>query len=272
MNQLSVSRHVAIIPYAGLGNRIRAIASGIYIAKKLKATSTIYWNVTRNCFASFHDLFQPININNVSLVENHSVFHKIPTIRNLYVPRLFQEIIYDQCIFNFNKNKDGDIFGTIGNNRKLLLVSYHSMAAHYDLKEIFCPADDINSNIQSIVNQFTANTIGIHVRRTDNFNSIQLSSDDSFIRKIDKEIGLNPDVNFYLATDDLSVKEGFVKRYGDKIITVYNRTNRNTIEGMKFAVQELFTLSRTKKIIGSAYSSYSEIAAELGHIQLDIAL
>ena len=45
---------LSIIPYAGLGNRMRAIASGIYIGKKLNLSTKIYWNKTNNCNAHFN--------------------------------------------------------------------------------------------------------------------------------------------------------------------------------------------------------------------------
>ena len=44
---------------------------------------------------------------------------------------------------------------------------------------------------------------------------------------------------------------------------------RDSLDGMKMAVAELFALSRTSKIIGSYYSSYSQIAAELGNIAIE---
>lgn len=271
MKQKKTPEIVAIVPYAGLGNRLRAIASGIYIARLLNANAVIYWNKTNDCFAGFSELFKPIALESVDLIENHSLLYKLPGRRNLFAPKLLQACSFGQCIYNFNKNTDGDIFKRIGNCSKLLLASCHSMCAHYSLNEIFVPTEEINDNIQSIVSQFTDDTIGVHVRRTDNLTSLRMSDNDSFIRMIDREISLNPQARFYLATDDFSVKEIFTQRYGDRIITVDNPTSRDTLEGMKFAVQELFCLSKSRKILGSAYSSYSEIAAELGHIPLDIA-
>ena len=48
-------------------------------------------------------------------------------------------------------------------------------------------------------------------------------------------------------------------------------TNRNSLEGMKFAVLYLFSLSKTNKLIGSVGSSYSQIAAEIGGIEVKYA-
>lgn len=265
-------KSIAIIPYAGLGNRMRAIASGIYISQQLNTKATIYWNKTTDCYANFSDLFKPIILKNVCLEENHSFLFKLPRKQNLYLPKLFQKVVFDQCVYNFNKNKNGNIFDTINTKTsKILFLTCHSMANHYDLQKIFKPNERLETEIKKITSQFSGDTIGIHIRRTDNINSIKLSSNEAFKNRIDYEIKKNPNVRFYLASDNLSIKEEFVQQYKERIITYHNLTNRNTLDGMIFAASELFCLSKTKKIIGSAYSSYSEIAAELGGIKLEIA-
>jgi len=44
---------------------------------------------------------------------------------------------------------------------------------------------------------------------------------------------------------------------------------RNSLQGMQDALVELYTLSRTSRIIGSMQSSYSETAAQIGRIQCE---
>lgn len=58
--------------------------------------------------------------------------------------------------------------------------------------------------------------------------------------------------------------------YGKRILTNTPPLNRDSLEGMIGAVVDLWSLSRTKKIWGSYYSSYSEMAAILGNINLEI--
>ena len=112
------------------------------------------------------------------------------------------------------------------------------------------------------------NTIGIHIRRTDNLESIQHSPIKKFIDYIYTAIRNNDNQKFYLATDDLSVKEEFIKLFGDKIITMDCVLRRDSEEGIKSALLELYILSSCSKIIGSYYSSYSELAAQIGNIPL----
>lgn len=67
------------------------------------------------------------------------------------------------------------------------------------------------------------------------------------------------------------VKESLKSKYPNRIITLMDDTDRNSLEGMKFAVLDLFCLSKTKKILGSVGSSYSQIAAEIGGIEVNYA-
>ena len=49
---------------------------------------------------------------------------------------------------------------------------------------------------------------------------------------------------------------------------LFEDTSRNTYEGMRFAVVDLYCLSKTSYIIGSYFSSYSHIASVLGGISV----
>lgn len=88
---------------------------------------------------------------------------------------------------------------------------------------------------------------------------------------MDEEIKKNANTKFYVASDDDEVKESLKTKYPNRIITLKDDTDRNSLEGMKFAVLDLFCLSKTNKIIGSVGSSYSQIAAEIGGIEVEYA-
>lgn len=88
---------------------------------------------------------------------------------------------------------------------------------------------------------------------------------------MDAEIKKKANTKFYVASDDNKVKKCLKSKYPDRIITLMDNTDRNSLEGMKFAVLDLFCLSKTNKIIGSVGSSYSQIAAEIGGIEVEYA-
>lgn len=61
---------VKIIPTGGLCNRLRAIATGVAVAKSYHCPSVIYWNNSLGLKADYCELFKPIPQEDVKLVEN----------------------------------------------------------------------------------------------------------------------------------------------------------------------------------------------------------
>lgn len=263
-------KRIDIIPFAGLCNRMRTISSGIQIAHELSIVPTIYWNKTLDCNTYFQDLFKMPPTKYCKVVENNSILFKFANKNNVKIPLLLQKIVYDQVLYRYNI-KDGNIFNVIDLSReRLLLASYHTMYKHFDMTKIFVPTADIQKEIDDVVCKFD-HTIGVHIRRTDHVLSKKESPLESFIRVLNNEINKDDLVSFYLATDDFEVKKEIVRIFGNRIITCNCELSRSSLEGMKYAVVDLFCLSRTARIIGSASSSYSETASELGGINLTIA-
>lgn len=265
-------KHISIVPYAGLCNRMRTISSGIFAATHINIPIFVYWNRTHDCFAHWLDLFQPIEIDGVKLIENTNPIYKIDSIRNLHLPKVLHKFIFDQRLYGFSKNYGEDIISYLNKveGEKTLIQSCCDLCDHYPVTELFKPAKDVEDKISKIVMGFKSTTVGIHIRRSDNAQSIKSASIDDFKRKIVYEMGHNYRTNFYLATDDVDIKYNLQKEFGDLIISPELETTRSSVSGMKDAVVDLFCLSKTRKIIGSYYSSYSDMAAELGNISLEI--
>lgn len=265
-----------LIPTGGLCNRMRAIASCIAIAQKKHAHTTIYWNKYKGLNADFEELFFKITNANVLIVEKTEWLYNVNYTKDYIKRFLFYKIIHKQTFYNYNiYEKKEDLTGKIkeNSNRSTLLISGHPMCKDYaeTLRNTFRPQLEIQNRINEIVARFGEQTIGVHIRRTDNTASINNSPLESFKQIINDEISKNPKIKFYLATDDDKIKKQFIHQYGDKIITIFQDTNRDSLEGMKFAVIDLFCLSKTSKIIGSVSSSYSQIAADLGNIDIQYA-
>ena len=266
---------IKIIPTGGLGNRMRAIASGITIAKHYQASVEVLWNVRKGLHAEFAQLFCPLDDSSILMTTNTSWLYNIE-FRKEYLLRLpVLRLTSSKVLYNFNTydEKGMDIFQTIGSKKlnELLLISGNAMCKDYDMKNIFVPCKDIQNDIEKVLSRFSDNTIGVHIRRTDNKESIKLSPLTTFYSLMDAEIAKDTSVQFYLATDDDKVKHEMIKQFPNRIITQFEKADRNSIEGMRFAVNDLYCLSRTKKIIGSLYSSYSHIASELGGIPIEYA-
>ena len=270
---MTTNKNITIIPTGGLCNRMRAMSSGYYLTRQDRATANILWNKNSGLNANFDDLFEPLNLPDIAVNRNQNWLFRIERTRDYIIRQMILKLRY-QTIYNFSiNNQKGDITNVIDkkDRRQLLLISCYSMCTHYPIKELFVPRADIQQRIDGITNSFSANTIGVHIRRTDNAESIRRSPLTSFINILKEEVGKDESVKFYLASDDEEVKQTLNEQFPNHIITCQDKVNRNSLEGMRFAVIDLFCLSKTKKIIGSDYSSYSQIAAEIGGIPLEYA-
>lgn len=101
------------------------------------------------------------------------------------------------------------------------------------------------------------------MRRGDNVPAAKVSTLDKYYKAMDIELGKNPEHLFYVASDDYSVKEEMKRRYGKSILYTDLCLERNSVQGMKDAVVDLYCLGKTDKILGSHYSSYSLVASRL---------
>jgi hypothetical protein len=133
------------------------------------------------------------------------------------------------------------------------------------------PIKELREKIDAFSAQFDKNVIGIHIRRGDNYQSINVSSLDLFIARINDEIARNGKVSFFLATDDRAVEKELVDLFSGRIFVREKISlERSDPKGLQDALIDLYCLARTQKILGSFHSSFSEEAALLGMIPLEI--
>lgn len=266
-------KQITLVPFGGLCNRMRAIASGVFLTRHYDCHIHILWNNSYGLKADFQDLFDPIDMDDIQIDENKKWLYKIENTKDYLLRYIPLHIVGNKIIFNFDRYTDGDIMPLISpaKTEKLMLISCCSMSEHYHLNELFVPKPDIQEKIDNITKNFSPNTIGIHIRRTDNIESIKRSPLEAFFPMLDREIEKDNHVMFFLASDDAETKDILLKKYPNRIITYHEEVSRNTCAGMKAAVADLFALSKTNKIIGSDFSSYSNIAAELGDINIEFA-
>lgn len=90
-----------------------------------------------------------------------------------------------------------------------------------------------------------------------------------FIEKMEYELVQDKNVLFYVATDDNMVRNILVDKFRKNIILQREMEySRNNYNGMMCALTDLINLSNCKKIYGSYWSSFSEVAAAIGNIEL----
>ena len=262
---------ITFVPVGGLANRMRAIHSAISLAENDEVR--ICWFKDKGLNCSFHHLFQPISLSNVKLKEA-GLWEKLlldrPRKKNFHIPRFYQSIRFKACLYEHQTQANYiDYKKWKQANDSIYIASYNQFyQPSYKLSDIFIPNNEIQQRIEIACASHSTHTIGIHIRRGDHQIAIQKSPICLFIEAMEKAIEQEEQTNFYLATDSESDKKLLTEKFGHRIITSPYPAERNTIEGIKNAVVDLYALSRTHTILGSYYSSFSEIAAELGECKL----
>lgn len=262
---------ITFIPIGGLCNRMRAMASGVYMAKRVGAEIVFFWKKYKDCFADFTDLFQSVSIEGINVLPygKRDYYLAMSRRKNFFMPGIFRKFIFDTQITGNHEHEDEEIFSEI-TGKKIYIMSGYSFTKHFPVDKIFIPATDVQTKIDKLKGSFKGDVIGIHIRRGDNFHSIGKNRIEDYFGLIETEIESNPETKFYLATDSLEVKREMLMRYGERILHNEAVLERTSVQGMKDAVTDLWCLGSTKKIIGSYYSSFSDIAAEMGKIELRI--
>ncbi len=262
---------ITLVPVGGLANRMKAMDSAIALAGKVQADLRIIWYKDQGLNCRFDELFQPLSVQQVRLKEASFLdlwINDRPRKKNFFVPRLFQNLLFKDCIYEAEVTRrmhQGFDFEKWARNHSVYLAScvYFFPSEEKKPFDVFTPIAPLQEEINRRSTLFNAHTIGIHIRRTDNFISIKESPTELFVEEIKKEIKRCEDANFYLASDSEEDKRILCSAFGNRIRTSDKAADRNSVNGMQDALIEMYTLARTKKILGSAQSSYSETAAQL---------
>lgn len=266
------------IPVGGLANRMRAIASAVSLAEEINNNLRIIWFRDWAMKAKFNKLFEKIELSLIDLKEAtylDLLINDRPRRRNLYFPYLPQTFLYNNRIYEDSVAKacENDFDLRKWAKDKNVYISSFYQFVNYNktlIKKIFVPKYEIREQIESYNKLFNQNTIGVHIRRTDNNASIKNSPIELFIEIIDLNIKENDETNIFLATDSIEVKDLLLKRYGSRIITSSNNFKRDSFDGVRDGVIDMFTLANTKKIYGSFGSSFSELASQINNVPLEI--
>jgi len=121
------------------------------------------------------------------------------------------------------------------------------------------------------------NCVGIHMRRGDFLDGKDklglISDDEGFISRMKELIKINPDEKFFLCTDSEETQQKFKELFGDKIIT-FPKTNFDRL-GVIFTQEgliDLLILSKTKRILGTYGSTFTEMAWWLGDCKPEVEI
>lgn len=279
---------LTILPQAGLANRMLVIGSALDLARDSGADVKCIWMQDEGLACPFDQLFEPMDGFRTSYDLNH-LPHVVPSsgwkrCRNLVYNKMMgiDLCLKNEAIMNMVGWIDPDhpkvsdyrsihdcILDALKDNRNVYAETWQMLSPDVCL-EGFRPIQALRDKIDVLSNRFDSHTYGVHIRRTDHIQAIEESPLELFVDSIAATIDEDPTASFYLTTDDLPT-DGYIKmKFGDRIITRPKVLDRNSVEGIQDALVDIWLLSRTAKIFGSFYSTFSKVASLVGGIELVI--
>ena len=240
---------------AGLGNRIRAMISGVCWAEKLCRRLVIWWPVKPECAAGFSILF------------NGSRLPEWVEIRDMVSPEVSTQVLSSEDARVFFEDKEG--------TEELRIKSHGCFWPRTDgaanIKWLgYLRALQPSTAVEALYSQWKSQGLlcgnVIHIRGTDNEKARRLSPLWVFKSAIAEETG----ENFTLISDDTELLLELYECFGERMRIPERIRERHTEAGMIEATAAFFVLARAFKVLGSANSSFSEIARDHGSCLLKI--
>ena len=257
----------------GLGNRLRAIASAGAIAEAVSRELVIIWAPDAHCACRFDDLFEP-----GGAVLDQS-FHSEASAMGM---DLFNYMEVEPA-----SAKDQPI--AIGALRDIYLRSAYPLvhpSSTWDSENAILRRFRPNAVVQDLVSSVRQpNDMSIHIRMEGGTSAEHLpyespenwtaqahrdidhwrrrSHHSHFQKHLDQLIAEGLGDQIFLATDTPSAQDALVARYGKRIAFLPRRVTDRSTQAMVYALADAILLSRAPRILGSNWSSFTELAARL---------
>lgn len=251
-------------PQGGLCNRLRAIAAtkAFILEYGLEKRFTLVWGNGGELNCDYRRLFEDdadIRVKNYCS-DSYNIKHLYWIIKGRLIPRAINVDGVDKIERFISDIREGKDFW--------IKTGHQFISSPIDYT-FFKPKGKFIIAADKIME--SGEVIGVHIRRGDNLRSAEFSPLELFQGKMDEEVRLNPTVRFFVATDSPSVEEKLRERYGNKIIVrPPKELSRNSPRGIEDALIDVLCLSRCRKIYGSFWSSFSEVASQIGNTPLEI--
>ncbi len=257
----------------GLGNKMRVISSCVALSQKLEETIYILWvrNYELNC--AYRDLFEPIDGLVVTDLAYIPSWNKIGLkLRALKLKKTYE--YFDICYTDIDileiLQGNKDISDCISGMKSVFLDTCQQFYGETQFLSYPSPIAPIRSEIKRRIALLGSGYIGVHIRRGDNNKAREYSITELFVAQMSKKIEQYPSVKFFLATDDKNEVTTLKDFFGNRIFHFTKRLKRNEPEHIVQALVDLMVLSNASEIFGSYFSSFSEVAASIGRIKLNV--
>lgn len=251
----------------GLANRLKTLASCIRLDKD---NYGIKWVILDDYNKNTHILNCPFNKLFQNDIEVSNIKKEDKVLKDPYL--IIKDT--DKIPNNFNNFKSNCSRGfkcQDPNNRNIdYMYNKIPKVIKYDFINCFKkiePIDELKKCINNFSKKFNEYTISVHIRSWNRNGEKSRRNGLYNIDKFEKEMGkYDNNYNFFISTDSEEVRNYFSEKSKLKNrILFYNRktsldNSRDIPEGMQEDLIELYLLSKNKIIIGSHFSTFTEVA------------
>ena len=265
------SNRIIIDPVGGLANRLRAIRSAMFLADVTDSSLELAWGTGRGCNCDFNQLFEVPH-----LVTKLHKFYRPASSHDCAPANQFLDTGTEVCFSHADVNElveSGFDFRLLAPRQSVLITTYIQFFGQTPADAVFVPRPDLRELIEHQTAGFGPQTVGIHIRRTDNTRATHHSPTAAFLELMKATIQERPETTFFVATDDPREEHTLRQQFGSRIITFPKQSlDRNNPQAIKDAVVDLFCLAACTRIIGSHWSSFTRAACALGGQPLATAM
>jgi hypothetical protein len=184
-------------------------------------------------------------------------------------------------------SKDKEII--IDKNKDLYLraaYTFNSPLSHWEAENKFIKQLKPTSEIEKMVSSYDlTNAIAAHVRMeagagldNNTYDSVENWTQEGhdelhfwrekshyshFIKRIDQLFSEQPNLQLFLATDLPENYKAFEDYYGDKLIFLKRDVFDRSKKQIKYGLADAILLSKSQRLLGSTWSSFSELAMRM---------
>ena len=265
-------RMIVLHAQHGLSNRLRALAAGLAIARKTNRHFRLIWNLDEHVNAKFEDLFtNELDVwTDVELAE--------------FRGENFDRYNYMDMEPGSNKNERIRVESTNHIYVRSAYILNCPEVTQADVEAALASLTPVKAVLDMVPKQKLTGAIGVHMRNKDPKVEIPGLADNTytgtgwelltkyrkmsgllpFSTEIDALLEKSPNQIFYVSSDTEELKTQIKEKYGDRVIMMDTGgcLDRST-KCQQYALADLWALGQTDRILGSFWSSYSEVAGML---------
>lgn len=258
-----------LIPMGGLSNRTRAIASALLACDQYGFSLVMEWGLDHHMGATYEELFSNEISQDLSIIEglSKSCFY----LDTQLSPETFADgdvqVLEIKTDNRFTFESGMDVYSIEFNQRLHKYLNY------------LTPVEHIQEKARKIWQTLNQHTVGVHIRSglgEAGFNEKSDVSLKQFSQRMNALTEQDSRINYYVASDSVT-SFAYIEQNGNKSIKCLDDYMEHSppirlddSESVQIALVEILVLARTRRIIGSYYSSFSQYASLLGNIELEV--